>query len=148
MSDFPKTARGIIVLNICEKEFIIFIRRRKYQGNKLIKLYYTFPGGHVEVGESYEETLQREIKEELGIEISIEREYLKLFNEDLQREEKFFICKYKSGNIGDAQGEEFSAYNEKYGFYDLIFIQKSDLDKYNILPSDVKNYILNDNNEL
>ncbi len=33
--------------------------------------YWEFPGGKIEMGESYEECILREIKEELNIEISI-----------------------------------------------------------------------------
>ncbi|MBS7288649.1 MAG: NUDIX hydrolase [Candidatus Freyarchaeota archaeon] len=48
---------------------IIFVKRL----NPPFKDYYALPGGFVEVGERLEEALRREVKEETGLEIEIER---------------------------------------------------------------------------
>lgn len=47
----------------------ILIARRRLEG--LIGGLWEFPGGKVEVGETIEECIRREIREELGIEITV-----------------------------------------------------------------------------
>jgi 8-oxo-dGTP diphosphatase len=50
----------------------IFTARRKsgdYAG------YWEFPGGKLEPGETYEQALHREVKEELGVEVTIDSPY-------------------------------------------------------------------------
>ena len=102
-----KTGRAIIFVPNTNNEKFYSIKRTKIKnGNK--NIYYTIPGGHLEDKESYEEATLREIKEELGIDIKIKEELISLFNEDLKRQETFFIADYISGEIGTGDGEEWS----------------------------------------
>lgn len=136
-----RTARGIIIIN----DKIVSIKRTKYKNGNVDKVYYTFPGGHLENNETYEETLIREIYEELGITVSIENEYMYFFNEDLNRDEKFFICKYISGDIGTGNGPEFTNIDyEKYGRFDIILLDKDNLESYNLLPIEITDKLIND----
>lgn len=50
-------------------ESIILVKRL----NPPFKDYYALPGGFVEVGERLEEALRREVKEETGLDVEIER---------------------------------------------------------------------------
>ncbi|MEM1659247.1 MAG: NUDIX hydrolase [Candidatus Jordarchaeales archaeon] len=50
-------------------ESIILVKR----SNPPFKDYYALPGGFVEVGEKLEEALKREVMEETGLEIEVER---------------------------------------------------------------------------
>ena len=136
-----RTARGIIIIN----NKIVSIKRTKYKNGNVDKVYYTFPGGHLENNETYEETLIREIYEELGITVSIENEYMYFLNEDLNRDEKFFICKYISGDIGTGNGPEFTNIDyEKYGRFDIILLDKDNLESYNLLPIEITDKLIND----
>lgn len=136
-----RTARGIIIIN----DKIVSIKRTKYKNGNVDKVYYTFPGGHLENNETYEETLIREIYEELGITVSIENEYMYFFNEELNRDEKFFMCKYISGDIGTGNGPEFTNIDyEKYGRFDIILLDKDNLESYNLLPIEITDKLIND----
>ena len=138
----PKTGRAII----CENNQIIFVKRTKYDKNGSIeRIYYTFPGGHVEANESYEEATIREVYEELGLNIEITKEFMHIKNKELNREEKFFLVCVKSGKLGTGNGPEFENIDYyKYGKYEIVKINKSDLLNYNILPIEVKNRIIED----
>ena len=59
MTNFEICARAVIL-----KDGKILLCKRKNRS------YYFFPGGHVEFGEKAEDTLKREIKEEINAEIS------------------------------------------------------------------------------
>ena len=58
-----------VVAAIIKKEDYYFIAQRNK--NKYMGLKWEFPGGKVETGETFEEALGREIKEELNIKINI-----------------------------------------------------------------------------
>lgn len=66
MADTPKVGVGVIIQNSDGK---ILVAKRK---GKLAP-YYSIPGGHVEVGETFEDSAIREVSEEHGIEINSPR---------------------------------------------------------------------------
>ncbi len=67
-----------------------------------LPLKWELPGGKIEVGETAQECLVREIKEELGIHISV-REQLPVFQHEYPNQKTIelfpFICKIKNGTI-------------------------------------------------
>ena len=64
-----------VVAAIFRKENTIFATEKGYGE---FKGYWEFPGGKVEPGESLEEALRREIREELQVEIHIEEKFTEL----------------------------------------------------------------------
>lgn len=134
-----KTARAIIIKEDEVGKYIVSIKRTKYDDNNEIKvIYYTFPGGHVENDETYEETLKREVDEELGINININYLFIEMYNEDLKRTEAFYICEHIDGKIGTGTGPEWSNVDyKKYGKYEIENIYLNKLDNYNLLPKEV-----------
>ncbi len=136
-----KTARGIIIQEINGEKSILTIKRTKYlyEGEYV---YYTFPGGHVEDLEEYEETLLREIDEELGIKVKIISMFEEMYNQDLKRQEAFFICKYVSGKLGTGTGPEWTNIDlKKYGKYEIENIPLKSIGKYNLLPKEISKKI-------
>lgn len=87
-----------VVAAIIKKEDKIFITRRSYGE---FKDMWEFPGGKIEAGESKEDALIREIKEELELDIN-NLEYLTTVDYDYP---KFhltmhcFICEICGGNL-------------------------------------------------
>jgi A/G-specific adenine glycosylase len=66
-SPIPDKMIGVAV--IWNEEGLVLIDKRKAQG--LLGGLWEFPGGKVEPGETVEACIQREIKEELGLEIEV-----------------------------------------------------------------------------
>ncbi len=77
-----------VVAAVIEKDNKIFCAQRQDKGEVALK--WEFPGGKVEVGESNEEALIREIYEELNSEIKVES-----FITSINYEYKTFILKMK-----------------------------------------------------
>lgn len=67
ISPLPHKIIGVAV--IWNKQSQILIDRRRPEG--LLGGLWEFPGGKIEPGETIEECIKREIKEELGIEIEV-----------------------------------------------------------------------------
>ena len=93
------SVRGIIIDG--DKVYAIF--RRRVNDDGTFKEYYVIPGGGLEKGETLEETLIRELKEELSIDVDIIG-YLG-FDEDDTSIAHFFKCKIHNG-IPMLGGEE------------------------------------------
>lgn len=132
------TSRAIIIV---DNNKLITIKRTKYDKDEPYS-YYTIPGGHVELGETFEETTKREIKEELGIEIKVGKEFESICNLAMERFEKFFICEYVSGKLGTGTGEEWQNPDiKKYGKYEIELIDIDKILDYNLFPVCVKEKI-------
>ena len=77
------------------KKILVFFRRKILDGREVT--YYAIPGGHVEVDESSDETVVRELKEEMNIEIKV-LSYLGNLIVDNQ-EENYYHCEIIGGEI-------------------------------------------------
>ena len=87
----------IVVAAIIRRSAEILITRR-FDHVHLPGLW-EFPGGKVEPDESLQAALQREIREELGVEISVHEEYFSLQHEYPTKHVKlhFFNCTISAG---------------------------------------------------
>lgn len=114
-----------VVAAIIKKEDKIFITRRSYGE---FKDMWEFPGGKIEAGESKEDALIREIKEELELDIN-NLEYLTTVDYDYP---KFhltmhcFICEICGGNLN------LNAHN------DAKWALLEDLQLHTWVPADVE----------
>ena len=64
----------VVAAVIKKNDQYLIVQRNKH---KHLGLKWEFPGGKVDDGESFEEALQREIKEELNLKISIDKKIAK-----------------------------------------------------------------------
>lgn len=137
-----KTGRAIIKYN----SGILFIKRTKYNQDGSIKnIYYTLPGGHLEENENYKDAAVREVEEELGLKVKIISEFIHLYNNDLERDEVFFLADIIGGKLGTGNGPEFQNSDYiKYGKYEIEILDLKKIKEYNILPIEVKNKIIRD----
>ena len=113
-----------VVAAIIQKENKILSTKRGY--GEFINMW-EFPGGKIESGETKEQALVREIKEELNIEISVDK-----FAIDIEYQYpnfylfmSCFMCSIKEGSI------ELLEHN------DGKWITKEELNTLNWLPADI-----------
>lgn len=101
--------------------------------------YYTFPGGGLEDGETFEKCTQREVLEEFGINVICTNLIYKYQSNHTYQE--FFLTKYISGIFGSGTGEEFSG-NSQYGKYIPEEIDIKNISNINLKPDIIKNELI------
>ena len=109
---------------IIMKDNKIFVTQRGYGE---FKDWWDFPGGKIEEGETPEECLKREIKEELKADINIDK-YLCTVEYDYPNfhlKMECFICSLIDGHLELVEAE------------DAKFITKDQLDNIDFLPADL-----------
>lgn len=122
-----KTARAII---IDDDKLLVFFRRKIVDGKEIV--YYAIPGGHVEDGEMCEDTVIRELKEEMNLDIEI-IDYLGKLNVNNQ-EENYYYAKIVGGNMCFG-GEELER-NCDENYYEIRWISINELNKDNMRAMD------------
>ncbi len=133
---------GIVPIN----NGFAFMHRKNVVRNKEYQEYYTFPGGGLEEGETLEEGVIREIKEEFGINVKVIKKLYELENTKLHMKEYFFLCEYLDGEFGTGDGEEFSnnpAYKDS-GEYIPEIVKAEDIKNLVLLPLEIKEKFLKD----
>ncbi len=114
---------NVVAAIITQNNTYLIVQRNK---NKHLGLKWEFPGGKVNDNESFEEALSREIKEELNVEINIQRK----FAEEKYKDEKidivlhYYLCSLKSGTIKLNEHEN------------LAWVEKKDFDQYDFAEGD------------
>ena len=121
------SSRAVII----ENNKVLTMFRRKVKDGKA-KEYYVIPGGGQDEGETLEETVVRELKEEMNIDIKVLGYLGRSVWEDTTS--NFFHCEITNGtpHLG---GEELERMNEE-NYYEPRFVELSELDKINIIGVD------------
>ena len=123
-------AAGIII----QDGKILLLHRQKAG-----RIYYTIPGGGLEAGETPEQTVIREVKEETNLDVEID-ELIFQFIGKYNYPEYFFLVKNIQGEacLGGEELEKNCAENH----YAIAWIPLEKLPKTNLLPTEIKNIIL------
>ncbi|NJO02549.1 MAG: NUDIX hydrolase [Bacteroidia bacterium] len=114
------------VCGICIQDEKVLLVKHRYLGKE--KHLWAPPGGGLQLGESAEETLVREFREETGLEISLRRflfvnEFLDL---PLHAIELFFEVAIEGGVLGIGQDPEMSAESQIIERVDFLSLAELD----------------------
>ena len=122
-------SRGIIII---DKKIVLLKRIRKENNNYLH--YYAIPGGGVEKNETLEEACIREVKEEVNLDVTIDKY---LGSEEYDKG----ICHYYKvnylGGIPTLGGEELEK-NSPDNYYEVELIDYNKLDSIFIYGSGIE----------
>jgi 8-oxo-dGTP diphosphatase len=107
------------------KESKILIARRAPP--KHLAGFWELPGGTMELGETAEECLKRELFEEMGVKVKVEKFFMENFHNYGERQIllKAFYCELLSGEIILKDHDQ------------IAWVEKSDYNKYNFAPADI-----------
>lgn len=123
-----KTARAIIFK---DDKLLVFFRRKIRDGKEVI--YYAIPGGHVENGETCEETVVRELLEEMNLKIEILGYLGKIYVDN--KEEYYYHAKVIGGEL-QFGGEEMER-NCYDNYYEIRWLSIEELDGSGIRSIDL-----------
>ncbi len=94
---YPEVTVGALILN--SKDEILLIKSHKWKDK------FTIPGGHIEVGETIESALKREIKEEVNLDVVVVKPLTvqeAIFSKEFFKPRHFifldYFCKSESDN--------------------------------------------------
>lgn len=106
--------RAAVIL--IEKGQVALIERHR-QGRH----YFTFPGGHVEDGESPEQAAVRETLEELGLQVGVERLAAKVWWQG--KPQYYYLVKKIKGVFGSGRGQEMRVEDPIAGVYTPVWVE-------------------------
>ena len=103
--------------------------------------YYVVPGGGKEMGENPEQTAIRESREELGLNIAIDRLMAKVIFRG--REQYYFLARVTGGHFGTGVGPEMTGkYPADHGTYTPVWVPLKDLERINLFPPPIAQLVI------
>jgi len=115
----------VVTAGIIKDKGRILLTQRKKDSDQGLK--WEFPGGKLEFGETPEECLKREIREELDIDIEIEGilQVVSHIYGDSQVVLLCYLCWYAGGNLTPKE------------CHDYCWVERQDLMTYDLAPADI-----------
>jgi 8-oxo-dGTP diphosphatase len=94
--------------------------------------YFTFPGGHVEPGETPEQAAVRETEEELGLQVTIKQLLATIWWH--AKPQYYYLVERVGGEFGTGIGEEMRNPLPEKGTYQPVWMPVKDLLDLPVLP--------------
>lgn len=119
-------------------------------------VYWVIPGGAIERGETNEEAVVRECKEELGVDVKVMKLIFSFRNKfkgyarpsdqahtspSKGVNEFYYLCEIVEGKLGTGDGQEYQKGSGYVGSYDIEWREIKDLNKINLKPEEIKDFI-------
>ena len=102
--------------------------------------YFVFPGGGVEIDESPEDTVVREVHEELGLQVKVQRLAVEVWYHHIPH--YYFSVEIIGGEFGSGQGKEYTdPFDPWIGTFSPKWLPITDLLNQPVLPSPVARWI-------
>ena len=128
---------GVRAVAIIVKDNKVALIHRKKEGRD----YWVFPGGGVEDGEMPEDTVVREIQEELSLDCKVIRLLFSVESYPGGNKDPYFLCSVDSDNI-ELGGPEKQR-QSKENWYAPQWVEFEKVRNFNLLPETAKNKFLN-----
>ena len=132
------SVRGIVKT----KEGIVLIHRIKPQEDGTMREYYVLPGGKMEPGEDEMQTIQREMLEELGINVKPTKRVIEIDSKYDDSIQIVYMCEHMEGTIGTGQGPEFERLAKTEEVFEPVIVPLEEIKNINLVPEEIKDVLL------
>lgn len=119
-SIIPRHYKKVVVGILINGKKVLVSRRKKDQ---TFSGLLEFPGGKVELGEDERRALQREFREEVGVEVSVRPPFEKIVQHEKKQVLYFHRCRILTGKAKSMEGQ------------DVMWMEQQDLDTKKFLPA-------------
>lgn len=105
--------------------------------------YFTFPGGGVDAGETPEQAVVREVKEEIGMQVTIIKPVAEIWYKG--NRQVYYLVRATDGVFGAGKGEEYTdprPDDPNVGTYHPLWMPVSEILNYPVLPHEMAEIVV------
>ena len=116
---------------------VVLIKDKKVGLIKRVRedsVYYVFPGGGIENGETPEEGAKREALEELGVTVKVDECIATI---EFNGTQYFFLAEIMDGDFGTGKGEEYIDKKRQRGTYLPMWVEINKLSAMDVKPKEL-----------